>query len=206
MVGRPRSVSDEAVFDAVSAVVADVGPAGLTLSAVAERAGLSAPALAQRFGSKRKLLLAYAAAAAHGVDDLFEQVRERSPDPLSTLRAVLVTFAAPVATRSALANNLAFLYLDLTDPELGALAAEQSRLLRRRLRELLDEAQAAGHLVEVDPAALADTLYTIYNGALVTWAIDGRGSLARWLAERLDRVLAPHISAGGSGGPIRSAQ
>ncbi len=73
--------------------------------------------------------MAYAAAAAHGVDHLFEQVRERSPDPLSTVRDVVVTFAAPVATRSALANNLAFLYLDLTDPELGELAAEQSRLL-----------------------------------------------------------------------------
>ena len=196
MVGRPRSVSDEAVFEAVGAVVADAGPAGLTLSAVAERAGLSAPALAQRFGSKRKLLVAYAAAAAHGVDHLFEQVRERSPDPLSTVRDVLVTFAAPVTTRSALANNLAFLYLDLTDPELGELAAEQSRLLRRRLRELLGEAQAAGYLVNVDPAELADTLYTVYNGALVTWAIDGRGSLARWLTERVNRALAPHISPG----------
>ena len=193
MVGRPRSVSDETVFEAVGAVVADAGPAGLTLAAVAERAGLSAPALAQRFGSKRGLLVAYAAAAARGVDDLFEQVRGRSPDPLSTVRAVLVAFAAPVVTRAALANILAFLYLDLTDPELGALAAEQSRLLRRRLRDLLGEAHAAGHLVDVDLAALADTLYTVYNGSLVTWAIDGRESLARWLTERVDRALAPHI-------------
>ncbi len=197
MVGRPRSVSDEAVFEAVSAVVAEVGPAGLTLSAVAERAGLSAPALAQRFGSKRRLLVAYAASAASSVDDLFEQARKGSPDPLSTVRAALVAFAAPVATRAALANNLAFLYLDLTDPELGALAAEQSRLLRRRLRGLLREATAAGDVVDVDPGALADTLYTVYNGALVTWAIDGRGSLARWLTDRLDRVLAPYLASSG---------
>ena len=197
MVGRPRSVSDEAIFEAVGAVVTDVGPAGLTLSAVADRAGLSAPALAQRFGSKRNLLVAYAAAAAAGVDDLFERARERSPDALSTLRDALVAFAAPVATRAALANNLAFLYLDLTDPELGALAAEQSRLLRRRLTDLLREAHAAGHLVDVDPAALADTVYTTYNGAIVTWAIDGRGSLARWLTERLDRVLAPYVAPAG---------
>ncbi len=192
VVGRPRSVSDEAIFEAVGTVVADVGPAGLTLSAVAERAGLSAPALAQRFGSKRKLLVAYAASAASSVDDLFEQARKGSPDAVSTVRAALVAFAAPVATRAALANNLAFLYLDLTDPELGALAAEQSRLLRRRLRDLLREATAAGDVVDVDPGALADTLYTVYNGALVTWAIDGRGSLVRWLTDRIDRVLAPY--------------
>ena len=197
MVGRPRSISDEAIFEAVGAVVTEAGPAGLTLAAVAERAGLSAPALAQRFGSKRKLLVAYAAAAAGSVDHLFEQARERSPNALSTVRAALVAFAAPVSTRAALVNNLAFLYLDLTDPELGALAAEQSRLLRRRLRELLREAYADGDLVDVDPTALADTLYTVYNGAVVTWAIDGRGSLARWLTERLDRVLAPYVAPGG---------
>ena len=193
MTGRPRTVSDEAIFEAVTAVVSEAGPSRLTLSAVAAKAGLSAPALAQRFGSKRNLLVSYAAASAVGVDDLFRRARTRSSDALSALRAGLIAFASPVATRSALANHLAFLHLDLTDPELGRHAAEQSRLLRRCITDLLREAQAAGHLTDVDPVALADTLYTTYNGALVTWAIDGRGSLARWLGERLDRVLGPHV-------------
>lgn len=193
MVGRPRTVSDDAVFDAVTAVVTEVGPSGLTLSAVADKVGLSAPALAQRFGSKRNLLLAYAAASAEGVDALFERARRRSPDALSAVRTALVSFAAPVASRQALANNLAFLHLDLTDPELGAHATRQSRRLRQHIADLLREAHEGGHLVGADPVVLADSLYTTYNGALVTWAIDGRGTLARWLGERLDRVLAPHL-------------
>ncbi len=190
-------MSDQAVFDAVTAVVADVGPSGLTLSAVAEEVGLSAPALAQRFGSKRNLLVAYAAASAEGLDGLFEEARRKSPDVLSAVVAALVAFSASVATRRALANNLAFLHLDLTDPELGAHAAKQSRELRRRIADLLREAQEAGHLGVVDPVSLADTLYTTYNGALVTWAIDGRGTLARWLGERLDRVLGPYLPDAG---------
>ncbi|HEX2046819.1 MAG TPA: TetR/AcrR family transcriptional regulator [Acidimicrobiales bacterium] len=189
-------MSDGAIFDAVTAVVAEVGPSGLTLSAVADKVGLSAPALAQRFGSKRNLLVAYAAASAQGLEGLFDDARRRSPDALSAVIAALVAFSASVATRRAMANNLAFLHLDLTDAELGAHAARQSRALRRRIADLLREAQASGDLGPVDPAALADTLYTTYNGALVTWAIDGRGTLARWLRERLDRVLGPHLPKG----------
>jgi AcrR family transcriptional regulator len=84
--GRPRAVSDEAIFEAVTVVVSEVGPTGLTLAAVADRVGLSAPALTQRFGSKRNLLLAYAGAAAGGVDDLFARVRRSSPSALAALR------------------------------------------------------------------------------------------------------------------------
>jgi AcrR family transcriptional regulator len=193
--GRPRTVTDEAIFKAVTAVVTDVGPPGLTLAAVADRVGLSAPALTQRFGSKRSLLLAHAEAAATGIDDLFTRIRCTSPTALSALRAALLELTAGIDSRDAIANHLAFLHLDLTDPELGAHAAKQSRLLRRAITRLLEEATTTGEIESTDPTELADTIYTIYNGALVTWAIDGTGSLARWLSERLDRVLAHHQPA-----------
>jgi AcrR family transcriptional regulator len=202
--GRPRTVSDEAIFDAVRAVVTDVGPAGLTLAAVADRVGLSAPALTQRFGSKRNLLLAYNEAVATGIDDVFNRVRCTSPTALSALRATLLKLTAGIDTRHAIANHLAFLYLDLTDPELGAHAATQSRLFRRAITRLLDEAIMDGEINPTAATELADTVYTVYNGALVTWAIDGTGSLARWLSKRLDRVLAYHQPAAPP--PSRSAR
>ncbi len=193
--GRPRSVSDEAIFEAVSAVVTEVGPSGLTLAAMADRVGLSAPALTQRFGSKRSLLLAYAEAAATGIEDPFNRARSNSPTALSALRAALLQLTAGIDSRDAIANHLAMLHLDLTDPDLGAHAAKQSRLLRRAITQLLEEATTTGEIDSTDPTELADTIYTIYNGALVTWAIDGTGSLDRWLSERLDRVLAHHQPA-----------
>jgi AcrR family transcriptional regulator len=194
--GRPRTVSDDAIFEAVSAVVTDVGPSGLTLGAVAERVGLSAPALTQRFGSKRSLLLAYAEGAATRIDDVFNKIRGSSPTALSALRAALLELTAGIGSRHAIANNLAFLHLDLTDPDLGAHAATQSRLFRRAITQLLDEAISNGEINPItDAAELADTVYTVYNGALVTWAIDGTGSLTRWLSKRIDRVLAYHQRA-----------
>jgi AcrR family transcriptional regulator len=193
--GRPRSVSDEAIFEAVRAVVTEVGPSGLTLAAMADRVGLSAPALTQRFGSKRNLLLAHAEAAATGIDDPFNRARSNSPTALSALRAALLELTAGIDSRDAIANHLALLHLDLTDPELGAHAAKQSRLLRRAITQLLNEAISDGEISPTDAAELADTVYTVYNGALVTWAIDGTGSLTRWLSKRLDRVLAYHQPA-----------
>ena len=188
-------MSDEAIFDAVKAVVTDVGPSGLTLAGVANRVGLSAPALTQRFGSKRNLLLAYNEAAATGIDDVFNRVRCTSPTALSALRAALLKLTAGIDSRHAIANHLAFLHLDLTDPDLGAYAAKQSRLLRRAITQLLNEAISDGEISPTDAAELADTVYTVYNGALVTWAIDGTGSLTRWLSKRIDRVLAHHQRA-----------
>ena len=193
--GRPRTVSDDAIFEAVAAVVTEAGPTGLTLAAVADRVRLSAPALTQRFGSKRSLLLAHAEAAATRVDDVFNKVRGRSPTALSALRAALLELTAGIGSRDVIANNLAFLHLDLTDPEFGAHAATQSRLFRRAITQLVDEAISDGEINPASAAELADTLYTVYNGALVTWAIDGTGSLTRWLSKRIDRVLAHHQPA-----------
>ena len=192
MTGRPRTVSDDTVFQAVAETVTEVGPAGLTLAAVARRAGLTAPALTQRFGSKRGLLLAFATREAGSVAAVFDAARARAAGPLEALRDGLAALTGPITTREGLANNLAFLQLDLTDDELHTHSVTQSRALRRQMVTLIEEAAAAGHLKTDEPAELADTLYAVYCGAQLTWAIDGSGELTHWLAERLDRALAPH--------------
>lgn len=92
-----------------------------------------------------------------------------------------------------MANSLAFLQLDLTDAEFGQRAARQSAEVRDQIRRLVEEASDSGELApSLDTARLADHVYTTYNGALITWAIDGTGPLQRWLEERLDAALAPH--------------
>ncbi|BBH70297.1 TetR family transcriptional regulator [Actinoplanes sp. OR16] len=189
MTGRPRSVSDDEVFEAVAQTVTEAGPAGLTLAAVARRAGLTPPALTQRFGSKRGLLIAFATREAGSVAAVFDDRRAAGASPLEALRDGLVAFTAPVTTREGLANNLAFLQLDLTDEDLREHSVKQSRALRAHLTELIREAGVRG----VDPAELADTVYAVYAGAQLTWAIDGDGELGPWLARRIDRVLAPHL-------------
>jgi AcrR family transcriptional regulator len=191
--GRPRSASDEAIFEAVAAVVTAAGPSRLTLAAVAGRVGLSAPALAQRFGSKHGLLAAFAAREVTAVADALAAARARGADPVRALVAVLSALTGPGATREGLANNLAFLQMDLTDPELRPHAVAHSRALRDGIAALAADAVRAGLLAAgTVPETLAADLWAVYCGAMVTWAIDGTGTLPDWIAAHLERVLARH--------------
>lgn len=192
MTGRPRAASDRAIFDAISEVITESGLTGLTLASVARRVGVSAPALTQRFGTKRRMLLAYADASSRAAADLFDDARAGS-SPLAALHTALSAFAGPTTTRSGMANNLAFLQLDLTDPEFAQRASRQSAEVRHQILGLVEAAVQHGELTPVvDTGVLADLVYTTYNGALITWAIDGTGPLEDWLRHRLDATLAPH--------------
>jgi AcrR family transcriptional regulator len=193
MTGRPRSVSDDAIFEAVAAVVTAVGPTGLTLAAVAERVGFSAPALTQRFGSKHGLLVAFATREATSIAETFAVARAAHPDPLTALVATLAALPSTITTPEGLAHNLAFLQMDLTDPELRTHAVAQSRHLRAEIAALVTEAVQAGQLApETSPETLAADLYATYCGAMLSWAVDGSGELAGWLGEHLERTVAPH--------------
>jgi AcrR family transcriptional regulator len=192
MVGRPRTVSDEAVFSVVARLLGEHGPDGLTLARVGREAGLSAPAIAQRFGSKRALLLAFAAQGTDAVALLFATAAATHPSPTEALQRGFAAMIADIDSRTALANNLAFLRIDLTDEEFHQLATVQSREIRRHVQNLLDQAVTTGELAATDTTALTRTVYATYTGALLTWAIDGTGTLKGWLRDHLDAVLAPH--------------
>jgi hypothetical protein len=100
---------------------------------------------------------------------------------------------AGVASPEAMANNLAFLQLDLRDPEFHELAQAQARSTRNSIRALLDDAVAAGELdPRTETARLAEAIEAVYNGALVSWAIHRSGRVDRWLARQIETVLAPY--------------
>jgi AcrR family transcriptional regulator len=186
-VARPRTVRDDAVLAATLALIGRVGPARLTLAHVAGEVGLAPATLVQRFGSKRGLLLA---AARRGSDwaGAFATARAGAGDPLEALADALVGLSAGVATPAAMANNLAFLQLDLADADFHAEAAAGFEALREQCAALLAEAGAA------DPARAAEAVLTTYNGALITWAVLREGTLEAWLRRQLHTVLAPYAT------------
>ena len=187
---RPRTVDDEAVLAAAAQVVNRVGPSRLTLQRVADEVGLSAPTLVQRFGSKRGLLLAMGDQAAAGWPEVFAAARTRTESPLDALVEALVDLTAHVASPEAMANSIAFLQIDLSDPEFHERAVASMRRMRELMAELLGEAVEAGVLDSAtDTEALADSAMNAYNGALISWAIFREGTLAGRLRRELDHVL-----------------
>ncbi|MEU4832719.1 TetR/AcrR family transcriptional regulator [Streptosporangium sp. NPDC023615] len=190
---RPRTTSDEAILRAAGRAIGGHGPAGLTLAAVATEAGLSPAALVQRFGSKRGLLLAFAEWSASGTGEVFGRARRRHDSPLTALYEALTELASTMGTPEEAANALAFLQLDLTDPEFREHAVTQARRMREEITGLLAEAVVTGELTgNADPVRLARAVQVAYNGTLILWALTGEGDLPRVLRADIDHLLRVH--------------
>ena len=191
---RPRKVSDDQLFAATHAVMSRVGPRELTLSAIAREAGVTAAVLVQRFGSKRDLLLALFKKHSDGSSDYIAALAKKHKSPLGALRAYADCMADMAASPAALARSLAYLQIDLTDPDFRRLLAKQARATRAALQRLVAVAVQAGELSSsVKPARLARTAETILSGSLLTWGFYRKGTAARWLRADLEAVLAPWV-------------
>jgi AcrR family transcriptional regulator len=192
MCSRPRKASDSDVFAAAQRVMSRVGPAQLKLSDIAAESGLTSGALVQRFGSKRGLLLALAAASEDMPRETFAQFREAHASPLAALRAYADCFAQMAESPGALAHHLAYLQIDLTDPDFHKHTHAMARATIEGLRALLDAAVAAKELARsVDTVALARMVQVTLSGSLMTWAFHRDGPAANWVREDLDAVLRP---------------
>ncbi len=172
-----------------------LAPNELTLAEIAAEAGVTAGALAQRFGSKRALLLALAKAAAESTGDLIGQLRAANRSPLAAVGAYAGCMAGLAQSPAALARNLAYLQIDLADPDFREQLSVQARATRAGLRDLFEAAIAAGELKRgTDVATLARTVEAMIAGSLLTWAFYHDGPAERWIRQDVNAVLAPYLT------------
>ena len=186
---RPRTVSDEEILAATARMIGRIGPVRLTLADVGDDVGLSPATLLQRFGSKRGLVKQ----SVDSVDRRFGDNRAASRSALDAVIAAASDMATHIRTPEELANNLAFLQIDLSDPEFHRLALEHSRRVRAGYRALLDEAIEAGELTSCDTEALAGALQAIAAGSLLNWAIHRDGPLVAWVRADIGTLLEPYV-------------
>lgn len=193
MAGRPRTASNDAILDAAQRAINRHGPADFTLAHITAEIGLAPATLVQRFGSKRGLILAIKERLPRFTAEAFQ--RARFTDhlvPTDCLQDALYALTAATISPIELANSLAFLQLDLTDPLVHQVAIAQQQELHDQIRLLLVEATAAGELVRHDHNRLAQAIATTWFGSLTTWSIAGEGELANWLRRDIETVLAPY--------------
>jgi AcrR family transcriptional regulator len=196
---RPRGVSDAAILHAAAEVIGRTGPSGLTLAAVAEEVGLVPGTVLQRFGSKHGLLVAMARQSAVDAQALRERVREEHSSPLTAIMAFAAEWMAPMATPERFANHLAFLCMDLADPQLHEHALAVHKAQGRAIETLLAEAVSKGELrAGTDTAALAGSVQAIIAGTGLTWALDRHGVLPQRLQREISSLLALHGPSGDS--------
>ena len=189
---RPRATSDRHLLTAAHRVVSRLGP-NLTLADVAKEAGVSPATLVQRFGSKRGLLLAFVSSATGETASQFDQIRGTHPDPVDAIRETVRCYARMAPTPEAVSNGLAFLQMDMSDPEFHRHALIQARDTLKELRRLVDDGVKAGRLVKCNSRRVARALHAVIGGSLVTWGVMREGSAEKWMIEDVDTVLAPLI-------------
>jgi AcrR family transcriptional regulator len=186
---RPRTVSDADILNAAGRAIIRLGPVKLTLADVAREVGLAPATLVQRFGSKRGLLLALAESAAASVGDCFAAVRAAHPKPLEALIAAATEMTRHIQSPEEMANHLAFLQIDLSDPDFHRLMLSSSQRIEAGYRALLDEAVAAGELTPCDTARLARAVGALSGGSLLGWAVHRRGTADAWVRDDLATLL-----------------
>jgi AcrR family transcriptional regulator len=189
---RPRQTSDEAILMATMRVMQRRSPVDLTLADVAKEAGVVPATLIQRFGTKRGLLLAACRTAPGGIPEQFSAARAKYGSLLKTLIELYAEGSGFDSTPEAVANGLAYLQIDLIDPEFHAITLAQFTVIRDQTRKLLDDAVAASELKPCNTAALARLVQQVHGGAMLDWAVYRKGSLAAWLRRSLEGLLAPY--------------
>jgi AcrR family transcriptional regulator len=193
---RRRSLPDATVLDAAYRVISRRGPTRFTLADVAAEAGLAPATLIQRFGSKRGLLLALTRLAAEGAGECFARVRAENRSPLRALFASFREMACLAASPETLANTLAFLQIDLTDPEFRRWTLLNARATHAGFRGLLEDAILARELRPCDTGGLARLIYAAAHGSMITWAFYQEGTAAEWICRDMELLLAPYRIAG----------
>jgi AcrR family transcriptional regulator len=186
---RPRETSNEEILAATARAMQRYSPTQLTLGHVAKEAGVVPATLIQRFGTKRGLLLAMCSTGPASVPAQFAAARTKYKSPLKTLIELYVSCSDFASTPESMANGLAYLQNDLTDPDFHAITLAQFKALRDETRKLLDEAVAARDLVKCDTAELARLIQHVNGGSMLDWAVFREGSLASWLRRDLEALL-----------------
>lgn len=169
-----------------------VPPTRFTLAEVAREVGLAPATLVQRFGSKRGLLLALSAQSAASMDACFDAVRQTHASPLEALLDAATQMARFSTTPEELANSIAYLQIDLSDPDFHQHILTSSRAMQRGYAALLADAVTAGELAPCDTKRLARAVEAVAAGSLIGWAIHRKGKAETWVRNDLETLLAAY--------------
>ena len=190
--GRPRDPRiDGAVLRATVDLLAETGYAGLLVSAIAERAGTSKPAIYRRWPSKAHLV--HEAVFPIGAGTAIPDTGSLPEDLREMVRRTMAVLATPAA-RAALPGLVGEM---AADPTLhSALLERFADIIGGGLAEWLEGAVARGEVrADVTAAELAEAMAGITLLGLLTRAAELGSELGDAWVDRTTMLLLKGISA-----------
>ncbi len=182
--GRPRSAAAErAIVDATLAELEAVGYQGVTIEAVARRAGVGRPTVYRRWADKDALIVGALVATVPPL------TARNAGDPRADLRALVTDFVAAVAHSPAARTVLAVHAASAHRPDLRAALHEHYLAPRAEaLTVAVGRARRAGAIRPgVTDAQVRDLLF---GPAVYRWLIVGEAAAGAELESLLDLALA----------------
>lgn len=185
---RRKSRSDEQVLDVALALVRESGVDRLTFAALADRCGLSAATLVQRFGTKAALTQR---TLLHAWDYLDARTRElassvpKTPDGAVDLLVGLSRHDGDIQTY---AEGLLTLREDLRDPILRS----RGTAWEAALTTAISDCFAA---VPGTPGGIGFALAAHWQGALTWWAFGAERPLDEYLTDSLRALISMLLPA-----------
>ncbi|MFJ9910117.1 TetR/AcrR family transcriptional regulator [Actinacidiphila glaucinigra] len=174
----------EQLVAAATAVVAEVGWANASVTAVAAAAGMSVGTVYQHFPSKGALAVeVFRRASGREVEVLGEVLRAGSGDPVRRLTQGVTVFARRAMENRGLAHAL---LAAPAEPAVGAERLEFRRRYRAVFAEVVREGIAAGLLPAQDPEVTAAALTGAIGEVLVDpLSVPAGGTAAEHLVSEL---------------------
>ncbi|GAA3547946.1 TetR/AcrR family transcriptional regulator [Amycolatopsis ultiminotia] len=172
---------DSAVLAAVTALVRETGYSGLTMEAIARRAGTTKPAIRRRWQTRQQLVVAAMAEERSGVVELDTGCTHC--DILGHLEALRLGMADP-----AVARVLPALVADLADdPELRETFL--TAVWQPRREACLVSLRKAGERGELKPGLDADLVLDLFAAPIVFRALFGHRELDPDFPEQVTRAV-----------------
>jgi AcrR family transcriptional regulator len=195
-VGRPRLFEDDAIFAATARVVARVGHDRTTLTAIAEEVGCSAPALVQRFGSKRALVRSFIEYSIEHGHERWHEATESADSPIDAIKARV---RVPRSKRPSELSDpdgfpvTVFFHLAAWEDEaLRPVLAQRRKDAEGEIRRLLEEATARGEIANCDEADTAGVMFAAFTGAALQFLAEPEMKIERRLEDLVDKIIAPY--------------
>jgi hypothetical protein len=126
------------------------------------------------------------------MDECFDAIRQSHASPLEALIAAATDMARHTRTPDEMANSLAFLQIDVSDPDFRRPMVEMSRKLLKGYERLIEAAVAAGELRPCDTAAVARAISALSSGSLISWGVFRKGTAEAWVRADVDALIDPY--------------
>jgi AcrR family transcriptional regulator len=175
---RPRSIPDSEIFVAVRRLLGQHGDRGVSFASVAQASGLSAPSLAQRYGSRSRMIVD---ALAAGWQDLSATTEQADAAAAPSAKGAAAFLKAIEASSDDLGRDMLVLISGFRDPALQTRAAAWQRAVVTGLAMRLGK----GGSPDVDAG---ESMFAMWQGRLIWSAVSAPG----FKMKRVMRRVAAH--------------